>query len=255
MFCEDHFDEKYLRRQFNRTTLRKDAIPYPYEENKEIGDYEMLIGFLFLIIFIRNKFTSFSHTNDISSILECIEMAASDEDLDSVQTESVESSGQFVFSKPTSETKILNRNIMRQNNKNIEIDFIIFGEHGQEPIKLEESEQISREGESVQSASKNKRLRFESSINRPNESSQKELNEEMLTREADVPKKLGASMVKSSSDGIVSSSEIVDDNKEETYFALSLVGILKRLTPHKRAIAKCHILSYLTELEYGSNSL
>lgn len=254
MFCEDHFDEKYLRRQFNRTTLRKDAIPYPYEENKEIGDYEMLIGFLFLMIFIRNKSTPISHTHDISSILECIEMAASDEDLDSFQTESVESSGQFVIPKSTSETKILNRNV-RQNNKNIEIDFIIFGEQSQEPIQMEESEQISREEESVQSACKNKRLRFESSINQPNKSSQKENIEKMLTRKADVPKKLDAAMVKSSSDGIVSSSEIVDDNKEETYFALSLVGILKRLTPHKRAIAKCHILSYLTELEYGSSSL
>lgn len=59
---------------------------------------------------------------------------------------------------------------------------------------------------------------------------------------------------KLSSDGIVSSSETFDATNEETYFALSLVGILKRLPPHKRALAKCHILSYLTELEYGSSS-
>lgn len=56
-------------------------------------------------------------------------------------------------------------------------------------------------------------------------------------------------------DIMVSSTEKIDSNNEETYFALSLVGILKRLTPHKRAIAKCHILSYLTELEYGSSEL
>lgn len=38
-------------------------------------------------------------------------------------------------------------------------------------------------------------------------------------------------------------------NNEETYFALSLIGTLKRLNPRKRAIAKCNILKYLTELE------
>lgn len=53
-------------------------------------------------------------------------------------------------------------------------------------------------------------------------------------------------------DLLVSSTEKYDSNSEETYFALSLVGILKRLPPHKRAMAKCHILNYLTELEYGS---
>lgn len=59
----------------------------------------------------------------------------------------------------------------------------------------------------------------------------------------------------SNADLMVSSTERTDSNNEETYFALSLVGILKRLSPHKRAIAKCHILSYLTELEYGPSDL
>lgn len=56
-------------------------------------------------------------------------------------------------------------------------------------------------------------------------------------------------------DLMVSSTEKTDSNNEETYFALSLVSVLKRLSPHKRAIAKCHILSYLTELEYGPSEL
>lgn len=60
-----------------------------------------------------------------------------------------------------------------------------------------------------------------------------------------------AQPVASNADLMVSSTEKTDSNNEETYFALSLVSSLKRLSPHKRAIAKCHILSYLTELEYG----
>lgn len=39
MFCEDHFDPKYFRRQFNRTTLRRDAVPYVYSaDSQEIGE-------------------------------------------------------------------------------------------------------------------------------------------------------------------------------------------------------------------------
>lgn len=46
----------------------------------------------------------------------------------------------------------------------------------------------------------------------------------------------------------------VDSNDEETLFALSLVGTLKRLPPPKLAAAKCHILTYLMQLEYGDAS-
>lgn len=53
-------------------------------------------------------------------------------------------------------------------------------------------------------------------------------------------------------DALVSSSDANEPNNEEMYFALSLVGILKRLPPHKRAKAKCHIMNYLTGLEFGS---
>lgn len=41
LFCEDHFDPKYLRCQFNRTTLRRDAVPYAHgdiNDSEEIGE-------------------------------------------------------------------------------------------------------------------------------------------------------------------------------------------------------------------------
>lgn len=43
----------------------------------------------------------------------------------------------------------------------------------------------------------------------------------------------------------------IDSQDEETFFALSLVRQLKRLPPQKLAIAKCHISTYLTQLEFG----
>lgn len=133
-------------------------------------------------------------------------------------------------------------------------------------MKEESQELIQSEKENEQMFMKKMRLEIEPTTSRPNdkiESSQKETSKEMFIRnddivktfEREVPMKSGEIVTRSSSDGIVSSSETVDDNKEETYFALSLVGILKRLPPNKRAHAKCHILSYLTELEYGSSSI
>lgn len=39
MFCEDHFEPKYFRRQFNRTTLRRDAVPNVYSaDSHEVGE-------------------------------------------------------------------------------------------------------------------------------------------------------------------------------------------------------------------------
>lgn len=123
-----------------------------------------------------------------------------------------------------------------------EVDFIVLEEDSQEPIENDINE-------IDQSSSKRICLEVEY------ESSQQVKMEKIVKEDAKHPEKPNATVAKANIDGVVSSSETVDSNSEETYFALSLVGILKRLPPHKRAIAKCHILSYLTELEYGSSKL
>lgn len=42
MFCEDHFDPRYVRKQFNRTTLRRDAVPYVYSaDSQEVGEWRV----------------------------------------------------------------------------------------------------------------------------------------------------------------------------------------------------------------------
>lgn len=47
----------------------------------------------------------------------------------------------------------------------------------------------------------------------------------------------------------LSESLLRDVTNEETFFALSMAENLKRLSPKKRAEAKCHIIQYLSELE------
>lgn len=57
LFCEDHFDPKYLRCQFNRTTLRRDAVPYPCDEvpeaQEEVGEYIRVETQFFQLMIIR----------------------------------------------------------------------------------------------------------------------------------------------------------------------------------------------------------
>lgn len=60
-----------------------------------------------------------------------------------------------------------------------------------------------------------------------------------------------APSVRSQVAGAAISLEEVAGRTEDTYFALSLVGSLERLTAKKRAIAKLHILQYLTELAFA----
>lgn len=123
---------------------------------------------------------------------------------------------------------------------------------------MTEDEYLTETGysESGPSVAKKSRYEIELTTKEENESIQYDQQENGFQPNHQLQMKAKQSVSpKTSTEGIVSSSETVDSNNEETYFAMSLVGILKRLNPHKRAVAKCHILSYLTELEYGSSSL
>lgn len=59
--------------------------------------------------------------------------------------------------------------------------------------------------------------------------------------------------VKQSAPTALISLEDVAGRTEDTYFALSLVGSLERLSARKRATAKLYILQYLTELAFAED--
>lgn len=266
--CEDHFDPKYLRRQFNRTILHKTAIPFVYNsicESSEVGE--------FLITFTNHRYAL---TLIDIKISEFIEMAESEEDEDKSEqtTESTESTNDQnkviillnkspnariqqsqVKIQDTQTSKIVQVKDLKRNrkviddDKEMEVDLIVLG-NDDESQKANEDE--SEPGKKL-------RVEIESTTNQAKESSPKKLTkistEEVFIIQSQPQIAADSLRPRKSIDGIVSSSEAFDTNNEDRYFALSLLGTLKRLTPHKRAIAKCHILSYLTELEYGSSSL
>lgn len=140
----------------------------------------------------------------------------------------------------------------------LEVDLIV--------VDDKKTDQETESNENEESATNCKRLRLEVEplINLPNESSphgEKDSNSPTVPKCTNVaqiaePQQQPPSQPqpRKSIEEIVSSSEAFDANSEDKYFALSILGTLRRLTPHKRALAKCHILSYLTEIEYGNSN-
>lgn len=143
------------------------------------------------------------------------------------------------------------------NDKGEEINFIVLEENSQEAVADEVNQ-------SDQSTCKKMRNKIDKTAN---ESSQQGKDEEIAMQPQATPSskpnvnallphlRLLPLLPRQSTDGVVSSTEAIDADNEEIYYALSLVGTFKRLSPHKRAIAKCHIQRILTEIEYGSSSL
>lgn len=150
----------------------------------------------------------------------------------------------------TSSTQVvtLNKDVKRKRNrlsrddKDVEVDFIVVQEdQPEDEINKKEQSPSKKMRSGIQQSTTEQEQEQDPLFNRLDSKSQKPQIKPDLLRS------------RISTDGIVSSTEAFDANHEETYFALSLLGTMRRLTPHKRAIAKCHILSYLTELEYGSS--
>lgn len=143
------------------------------------------------------------------------------------------------------------------NDKDDEIDFIVLEENGQEAVADEANQNDQR-------ACKKMRIKIDKTAN---ESKKEEKIEEITAQPQATPppKSNGNNLLphlrllpllpRQSTDGVVSSTEAFDSDNEDIYYALSLVSTFKRLSPHKRAIAKCHIQRILTEIEYGSSSL
>lgn len=149
----------------------------------------------------------------------------------------------------------------------LEVDLIV--------VDDKKADQATESNENEESAKSYKRLRLEVEplISLPNESSpnveteeeteiptgpkcnnQSQKSEPRQQPPPPPPQSQPQSQPRKSIEEIVSSSEVFDANSEDKYFALSILGTLRRLTPHKRALAKCHILSYLTEIEYGNSN-
>lgn len=200
-FCESHFDPKYIRKQFTRTTLSRDAVPYKYED-KTKGKLRMSC-LVFIVILICNsssyfldKRKTYTRTDNRKSIFK--KTNAKKVKFENIHTGSDEES--------TSETDEMgmNKTFVNMND----------AEEVESEIEAEEVTEIEMNNEAVERIgaqsfyhNRRNRLRLE--------------------------------------------NEIHSEADEVQFFALSIVGDLKRLTPQNRSIAKCHITQYLADLKYG----
>lgn len=153
--------------------------------------------------------------------------------------------GKSISTDATASTKQLKRgpspSVKDTNDVPLEVNFIVVDDQ-----KMDEKMESTEFG---QTNGKRLRLEIEPLPNQANKSSQNEtkIPSSIRKRSEETSKSI---------EELVSSSEAFDTNNEDKYFVLSILGTMRRLTPHKRALARCHILSYLTEIEYGnSNSI
>lgn len=255
MFCEDHFESKFLRRQFNRTTLHRSAVPYPYSKSQQIGLFQIFPIFPWKIY----KRISFP---------ECIEMAESEDEVEPVSiklemnNEQQDDANSFIILLDHGEPKKVRRIEAKKDTQlNLNTKRIINSgkrehESNQETddinVLIVSNNETSNDLAELPKQPETNATEIQTKRSRIEKSPIPLVVDEKSSQNIESP--TSKNVQKTIGDVLVSSSEKVDSNSEETYFALSLVGILKRLPPHKRAIAKCHILNYLTELEYGSSS-
>lgn len=138
------------------------------------------------------------------------------------------------------------------NDIELEVDLIVVDEK-----ETDQSTESNENGQTPATNRKRLRLEVEPLISQPNESSPNVEKDQPISskvKSPSIPQRTSPPQSRKSVEEIVSSSEVFDANSEDKYFALSILGTLRRLTPHKRALAKCHILSYLTEIEYGNSN-
>ncbi|XP_055640568.1 uncharacterized protein LOC129777979 [Toxorhynchites rutilus septentrionalis] len=210
--CEIHFSEKYLRRQFQRTTLSRDAIPLNFNIRKDtprVAVPKVSIG-------VRIGMLDTYHEVPDSS---------SETNPADLESEFTFGEGYFTGQRNSSENNFSARDQAEQDDDDDDDDSM-------------QEDSFSQNDES------NKRKldkRVDDSTPAAGSSTAKQARRLAEAEDHEPPQAMTQHCTKDSSDRI----------SEEEHYALSLVGPLQRLPPNKRAVAKVKILSYLTQLECG----
>ncbi|CAD7080154.1 unnamed protein product [Hermetia illucens] len=216
-FCEKHFDPKYLRRNFTRTLLRKDAVPYKYDERKDTSKS----------LYVRERqFTVDEKESDTalqSSVEdECIISSNLIEDDEIIYQESEDQTYvEDIQFKPENLQEYTHFSELLDENT----DFITSIDEN--PVEQLE-DRISETEEHI------------NDIIQPSSSTQCQES----TADRDSPTQTLP----------VQKTVSNEDYDEDRHFALSLLGYFKHLPPRTKAIAKLKILQYLTELELDNHS-
>lgn len=301
-FCELHFRESDIRRQFHRSTLRRDAVPISHPGGAASMESQETIDILQESV-VQNSGNIMS-TSDRSDSYQCSffseleETLKLHEDMRDIEGSSQLSAPDDLIYTDLEGSSHINSSVCDASESLLGIEYDVVEEPVQnhssivsdlmDPVSKTDADRAlstsplasnvifqvaSFFGPPDEFTQQN---RVHSTINEAHQISSKSKIEPpyparralqrrqqrlrfLMSRRPrkpriEIPKNSAPSAsVRSQPAGAAISLEEVAGRTEDTYFALSLVGSLERLNTKKRAIAKLHILQYLTELAFAED--
>ncbi|KAJ6647405.1 hypothetical protein Bhyg_02627 [Pseudolycoriella hygida] len=236
--CEKHFSANFMRKQFHRTILSRDAVPEKYTGALNDSFVEPI--------------TIQSDNSNNSSLPDQVECIVTEYEEDAEQ-----------------DPNDYDENYVSEEEDEVpEIETVeCYDDYETKDNNIKNLEQIRREVtavldrrpfsscfQEVEIVTENRGKRKKNDVVVP-----AKILKKMENTSVDVPGQRIQGDSLSSDIKVSSSSSKTDDrsveshiiNDEDKYFGLTIVGILQRIAPQKKAFAKVNILRYLTELEYG----
>lgn len=224
-FCEKHFDPKFFRRQFNRTTLHPSAVPKKFDcEENIISEDENL-------------------SQSGSQITEIVEMnVEADEEklVNDEKEEKLKKVSPVILNKSYKRSLPLNNESPKPKRVVLEPK-LINGVYTFFPISNTKSPEkvVLSENQPVEI------------LNVPEITNQVETNDEstQITPEVTSIETQTDPLIETTQTSTVKVPPKIED--EDSYFCVKVIAeAMKRLTPEQKAKAKLHMITYLFELEH-----
>uniref|UniRef100_A0A336KJW3 CSON010910 protein n=1 Tax=Culicoides sonorensis TaxID=179676 RepID=A0A336KJW3_CULSO len=253
IFCEKHFEDKYLRKQFNRTTLHPMAVLKKYDDKEDYQNAAVVL-----------EFQAKNSTKEYILDERDVEKLKEDFVIDVVQTEknyvevsriTANESCELVnrnIRKPKRDYQIeenekrteeivklirLDDNILqtrstsaKQTNNYVNDNQLLY-EIQKEQLKYSETSEASTQTNSIQSVDQSAQTKENKILGIEIGCQTVQLTEKPYVKAKDL-------------------SPSTDD--EDSYFCLNVIKeLMKRLPPEKKSEAKLHMMSYLYKLEHS----
>ncbi|XP_063707899.1 uncharacterized protein LOC134836649 [Culicoides brevitarsis] len=258
IFCEAHFEEKYMRRQFNRTTLHPTAVPIKYGST-EPGNEEMLTedeseetnqNFVLIEKFDENEANiTIEGPEDANKSQEETILGPYDDPETRKSPVLPRKSIKRGLDEANSEPETSNR-LKLKKVKLVGGQFLLPKLH-LIPEKFTEEPPIEEESAVSPLKSTSSSQTDQKTTELVDKSVQVSPEEVLYCEEATQTDPVPEEKVTKVPETEATSSKIED---EDVYFLVKVIGeAMKRLPPEKKGEAKLHMISYMFNLEHNIN--
>lgn len=229
LVCEEHFEERYLRRQFHRTTLSRDALP---RSHKEVMHFQLE----------RDDPVGQQQRQDDDD--ESLELVEVETDYDAQQVPTASENETIEFEVVESEDYLL---------EELELSDELKIQGQQDTSKRKHYETMSTQTDGLEDLLQSPPSKKERTCNPTTDqaTNTEPFAVEETAKPAESHEKTSTTEQCTQTDEQNPSASLEPPKSEDEYFMLSLLEPLQRLPPEKRAMAKVKMLTYLVQLGCG----